>query len=109
MCEGGELLNRILSSYRGGRYAEENAKLIIVQILSVVAFFHLQGVVHRDLKPEIINFLFSSRNEYANMKLIDFDLSDFIRPDERLNDIVGNAYYVAPEVLHRSYSLRSIL
>lgn len=24
--------------------------------------------------------------------------------DQRLNDIVGSAYYVAPEVLHRSYS-----
>ncbi|XP_028063175.1 CDPK-related kinase 3 isoform X2 [Camellia sinensis] len=103
LCEGGELLDRILS--RGGRYTEEDAKLIIVQILSVVAFCHLQGVVHRDLKPE--NFLFSSRNEDANMKLIDFGLSDFIRPDERLNDIVGSAYYVAPEVLHRSYSLEA--
>ncbi|CAL5331879.1 unnamed protein product [Camellia sinensis] len=103
LCEGGELLDRILS--RGGRYTEDDAKLIIVQILSVVAFCHLQGVVHRDLKPE--NFLFSSRNEDANMKLIDFGLSDFIRPDERLNDIVGSAYYVAPEVLHRSYSLEA--
>lgn len=24
--------------------------------------------------------------------------------DQRLNDVVGSAYYVAPEVLHRSYS-----
>ncbi|KAG6725688.1 hypothetical protein I3843_02G035000 [Carya illinoinensis] len=101
LCEGGELLDRILS--RGGRYAEEDAKFIVVQILSVVAFCHLQGVVHRDLKPE--NFLFTSRSEDADMKLIDFGLSDFIRPDVRLNDIVGSAYYVAPEVLHRSYSL----
>lgn len=100
LCEGGELLDRILS--RGGRYTEEDAKSIVVQILSVVAFCHLQGVVHRDLKPE--NFLFTTRDENAPMKLIDFGLSDFIRPDERLNDIVGSAYYVAPEVLHRSYS-----
>ncbi|CAA2951642.1 CDPK-related kinase 3-like [Olea europaea var. sylvestris] len=103
LCDGGELLDRILS--KGGRYTEEEAKLIIVQILSVVSFCHLQGVVHRDLKPE--NFLFTSRREDADMKLIDFGLSDFIRPDERLNDIVGSAYYVAPEVLHRSYSLEA--
>ncbi|XP_071698154.1 CDPK-related kinase 3-like isoform X1 [Rutidosis leptorrhynchoides] len=103
LCEGGELLDRILS--RGGRYTEADAKMIIVQILSVVAFCHLQGVVHRDLKPE--NFLFMSKSEDADMKLIDFGLSDFIRPEERLNDIVGSAYYVAPEVLHRSYSLEA--
>lgn len=27
--------------------------------------------------------------------------------DQRLNDIVGSAYYVAPEVLHRSYSIEA--
>lgn len=43
----------ILICCRGGRYTEEDAKSIIVQILSVVAFCHLQGVVHRDLKPEV--------------------------------------------------------
>ncbi|KAK9914568.1 hypothetical protein M0R45_038340 [Rubus argutus] len=103
LCEGGELLDKILS--RGGRYTEEDAKIIVVQILSVVAYCHLQGVVHRDLKPE--NFLFTTKEEDAPMKVIDFGLSDFIRPDQRLNDIVGSAYYVAPEVLHRSYSLEA--
>ena len=38
---------------RGGRYTEEDAKVIVRQILSIVAFCHLQGVVHRDLKPEV--------------------------------------------------------
>ncbi|XP_023543084.1 CDPK-related kinase 1-like [Cucurbita pepo subsp. pepo] len=99
LCEGGELLDRMLS--RGGIYAEEDAKDVIVQILSAVAFCHLQGVVHRDLKPE--NFLFTTKEEDSPLKVIDFGLSDFVNPDEKLNDIVGSAYYVAPEVLHRSY------
>ncbi|CAH9111932.1 unnamed protein product [Cuscuta epithymum] len=103
LCEGGELLDRILS--RGGRYTEEDAKRVILQILNVVAFCHLQGVVHRDLKPE--NFLFTKRDEDAPLKVIDFGLSDFIKPDQRLNDIVGSAYYVAPEVLHRSYNVEA--
>lgn len=103
LCEGGELLDRLLS--RGGRYAEEDAKTIVLQILNVVAFCHLQGVVHRDLKPE--NFLFATRDEDTPLKIIDFGLSDFSRPDERLNDIVGSAYYVAPEVLHRSYGVEA--
>ncbi|KAH0862142.1 hypothetical protein HID58_079353 [Brassica napus] len=50
LCEGGELLDRILA--RGGKYSEDDAKPVIIQILNVVAFCHLQGVVHRDLKPE---------------------------------------------------------
>ncbi|CAN8284470.1 unnamed protein product [Cochlearia groenlandica] len=101
LCEGGELLDRILA--RGGKHPEADTKAIVVQILNVVSFCHLQGVVHRDLKPE--NFLFTTSREDSDLKLIDFGLSDFIKPDERLNDIVGSAYYVAPEVLHRSYSL----
>lgn len=103
LCEGGELLDRILS--RGGKYSEEDAKVVVVQILNIVAYCHLQGVVHRDLKPE--NFLFTTKEENAQLKAIDFGLSDFVRPDERLNDIVGSAYYVAPEVLHRSYSMEA--
>ncbi|XP_045815165.1 CDPK-related kinase 5-like isoform X2 [Trifolium pratense] len=100
LCEGGELLDRILS--RGGKYTEEDAKAILRQILNAAAFCHLQGVVHRDLKPE--NFLFASMDENSELKAIDFGLSDFVKLDERLNDIVGSAYYVAPEVLHRAYS-----
>ncbi|XP_022963277.1 CDPK-related kinase 5-like [Cucurbita moschata] len=99
LCEGGELLDRILS--RGGKFSEDDARSVLIQILNVAAFCHLQGVVHRDLKPE--NFLYASKDESSQLKAIDFGLSDFVKPDERLNDIVGSAYYVAPEVLRRSY------
>lgn len=48
------LLQYCLSCFcRGGRYNEGDAKIIVEQILNVVAFCHLQGVVHRDLKPEV--------------------------------------------------------
>ena len=53
-------------------------------------------------------YLPNTKDEHVPMKAIDFGLFDFIRPDERLNDIVGNAYYVAPEVFHRSYSMRAM-
>ncbi|ONM60069.1 CDPK-related kinase 1 [Zea mays] len=76
LCKGGELLDRILA--RGGKYSEEDAKVVMVQILGVVSFCHLQGVVHRDLKPE--NFLFSSKDENSPLKVIDFGLSDFVKP-----------------------------
>ncbi|XP_004144329.1 CDPK-related kinase 1 [Cucumis sativus] len=99
LCEGGELLDRML--LRGGIYSEEGAKMVLVQVLSAVAFCHLQGIVHRDLKPE--NFLFTTKEEDSTLKVIDFGLSDYVNPDEKLNDIVGSAYYVAPEVLQRSY------
>ena len=81
LCEGGELLDRILARYiyhlialldslyiiysyafsclRGGKYPEEDAKAIVVQILNVVSFCHLQGVVHRDLKPEVLSSLYT--------------------------------------------------
>ncbi|XP_048632466.1 CDPK-related kinase 2-like [Brassica napus] len=42
LCDGGELLDRILA--RGGKYSEDDAKEVLIQILNVVAFCHLQGV-----------------------------------------------------------------
>ena len=50
----------------------------------------------RDLKPE--NFLLSSKAEDAQLKGCDFGLSVFYQPGEVFQDIVGSAYYVAPEV-----------
>ncbi|KAF2552515.1 hypothetical protein F2Q68_00035851 [Brassica cretica] len=39
--------------FQGGKYTMEDAKTVMIQILNVVAFCHLQGVVHRELKHEI--------------------------------------------------------
>ncbi|PPD74984.1 hypothetical protein GOBAR_DD28087 [Gossypium barbadense] len=98
LCEGGELLDRILAK-KDSRYSEKDAAVVVRQMLKVAAECHLHGLVHRDMKPE--NFLFKSTREDSLLKATDFGLSDFIRPGKRFHDIVGSAYYVAPEVLKR--------
>ncbi|NP_001312410.1 calcium-dependent protein kinase 28-like [Nicotiana tabacum] len=98
LCEGGELLDRILAK-KDSRYAEKDAAIVVRQMLKEAAQCHLHGLVHRDMKPE--NFLFKSSKEDSPLKATDFGLSDFIRPGKKFQDIVGSAYYVAPEVLKR--------
>lgn len=98
LCAGGELFDRIIAK---GHYSERAAASICRAIVKVVHNCHFMGVMHRDLKPE--NFLLSSKDESALLKATDFGLSVFIEDGKTYRDIVGSAYYVAPEVLKRKY------
>eukprot|EP00891_Asterochloris_glomerata_P005079 jgi/Astpho2/5079/Aster-08016 len=99
LCSGGELFDRIVAKghYRQGSYPQ-----MVRTMLKVVAHCHSLGVIHRDLKPE--NFLLATKASDAELKATDFGLSVFYRPGQEFKDIVGSAYYVAPEVLRRRYS-----
>ncbi|KAJ9518557.1 hypothetical protein QJQ45_018540 [Haematococcus lacustris] len=99
VCTGGELFDSIV---KRGHYTERDAAALIRTIVGVVAHCHHMGVVHRDLKPE--NFLLSDKTSTAQLKATDFGLSSFFQEGQIFTDIVGSAYYVAPEVLRRSYS-----
>ncbi|PKA60140.1 Calcium-dependent protein kinase 33 [Apostasia shenzhenica] len=98
LCSGGELFDRIIAR---GTYSERKAAKICRDIVHVVHACHFMGVMHRDLKPE--NFLFVSKEEDSDLKAIDFGLSVFIEEGKTYRDIVGSAYYVAPEVLRKNY------
>ncbi|CAN1743653.1 Calcium-dependent protein kinase 1 [Linum perenne] len=98
LCAGGELFDRIIAR---GHYSERAAAALCRQIVTVVHNCHSMGVMHRDLKPE--NFLFLSTAEDSPLKATDFGLSVFFKPGEVFKDLVGSAYYVAPEVLRRNY------
>mmetsp|Transcript_21427 Transcript_21427/g.55882 ORF Transcript_21427/g.55882 Transcript_21427/m.55882 type:complete len:529 (-) Transcript_21427:189-1775(-) len=99
LCAGGELFDRIVAR---GHYSEKDAATLIRTMVKVVAHCHQLGVIHRDLKPE--NFLLADTKEDATLKATDFGLSVFFKGDDVYRDIVGSAYYVAPEVLRRHYS-----
>ena len=64
-------------------------------MVTVVEHMHQLGVMHRDIKPE--NFLLTTEDDSAIVKLADFGLSTYYKPAQRFNQIVGSAYYVAPE------------
>lgn len=98
LCTGGELFDRIIAK---GNYSEKEAAALCRQIVTVVHVCHFMGVMHRDLKPE--NFLLAGPHDDAPIKATDFGLSVFIEPDKQYKEVVGSAYYVAPEVLKRSY------
>ncbi|XP_073302773.1 calcium-dependent protein kinase 15-like isoform X2 [Primulina huaijiensis] len=98
LCGGGELFDRIIAK---GHYSERAAAGLCRQIVTVVHACHSMGVMHRDLKPE--NFLFLSTLEDSPLKATDFGLSVFFKQGEVFKDLVGSAYYVAPEVLRRNY------
>ncbi|XP_043810127.1 calcium-dependent protein kinase 17 [Manihot esculenta] len=98
LCAGGELFDRIIAK---GHYTERAAASLLRTIVQIIHTCHSMGVIHRDLKPE--NFLLLNKNEDAPLKATDFGLSVFYKPGEVFKDIVGSAYYIAPEVLKRKY------
>uniref|UniRef100_A0A7S3R7M0 Calcium-dependent protein kinase n=2 Tax=Dunaliella tertiolecta TaxID=3047 RepID=A0A7S3R7M0_DUNTE len=99
LAQGGELFDRIVERMR---YSEKDAAAAFRAMVDVILHCHLMGVMHRDLKPE--NFLLADKSPNAQVICADFGLSTFFKEGEVLDDLVGSAYYVAPEVIQRRYS-----
>lgn len=115
ICRGGELFDRIIEAEF---FSEKVASRIFKQILQSLNYCHSQGIAHRDLKPE--NFLFESKAEDADLKIIDFGLSKIIRNPQflesvggqknvkeldRMNTRAGTPNYISPEVLAGNYGV----
>ncbi|CAD8195458.1 unnamed protein product [Paramecium octaurelia] len=110
LVEGNTLRNLIKQNS-----LDENEKLIIVQVqflmsqqlLSLVNYFHQEGFIYRDFKPQNVVFF---QNNIGKLKLIDFGLTISIN-DEVCNkdQLCGTPGYMAPEVFERShnYNLKS--
>jgi len=101
MCTGGTLWDAI-ASMGSECYTHEDLRRIVRDILRVVALCHSQGVLIRDIKPD--NFLFAtSDHRHAPLKAIDFGVSVFCEPGERVDMKAGTPMYISPEVLRCDY------
>jgi len=91
-CPKGELFNHIVEQQH---FNEENSAYYYYQLVSGVDYIHSKNVCHRDLKPE--NLLL---NEFNELKIIDFGLSNFYFGKEKLlRTPCGSPCYASPEMI----------
>ena len=95
---GGELFDHIVQA---GTFNESSARAVILQVLYFVNYLHRHNIVHRDIKPE--NIMLSQPGSIKELKVIDFGTAKRLAPGTQLKEIVGTAYYMAPEIFSRSY------
>lgn len=73
----------------------EDIRLYTYKILEALDFCHSHGIMHRDVKP--LNVVINHENR--DLRLIDFGLADFYKPDQEYNVRVASRYYKGPELL----------
>ena len=94
-CEGGTFFKFLQK--RNFILKEEMAVNIIHKICMAIYYFHSYGITHRDLKPE--NILMTSKEDDAELKILDFGLGKIIGPNEKCSEPYGTIIYCAPEII----------
>ncbi|TNV86239.1 hypothetical protein FGO68_gene12623 [Halteria grandinella] len=99
--EGGGSIGDLID--QGLYIQEDNARLIIEQLLLAVDFMSLKGISHRDLNPSTL-LIHHSQNDLFNIQIGDFTKALFIqdaeaRPFSIKDSFNGRVGYIAPEIL----------
>ena len=98
-CGGGELFDKIVKS----NLTEIQCAYIMYQIISAVNYCHKMKIIHRDLKPENI-LIKKDEDGFYRVKICDFGTSKAFKIGDIQKQIVGSAYYIAPEVIQKKYN-----
>ena len=96
LCTGGELFEELS---KRGKFNEEEAALIINQVLEAVSYCHANNIVHRDIKPE--NILIEGKSK--NIKIVEFGASQKFDAEHKMSSAYGTLHFIAPEVLMIEY------
>ena len=109
-CESGDLFTKLNSkNLTNGYFNEKITCNIMRQLLSALSFLNSKGIIHGDLKLEnmlIYNEDYNKTSGGLNLeiKLIDFGCSKIFTKERNHNELIGTAYYMAPEVVKGDYN-----
>lgn len=104
LVRGGDLGGKLL---KYGAFDQDVCQQVTIKLLQAVHHLHVRGIVHRDIKPENILVQDTEDPRCSEVLLIDFGLSRFATPKERMDVPVGTISYLAPEVVNQAgYSFK---
>ena len=74
---------------------DQDIRLYIFKLLHALDYAHSHGIMHRDVKP--LNIVIDHQSK--KLRLIDWGLADFYKPEQEYNVRVASRYYKGPELL----------
>ena len=101
LAMGGDLFDKIVEKVV---FTEEEARVVVKQILRALVYLHARNIAHRDLKPE--NILYMTKDEDSSLKLCDFGFAkQATSKEEILGTPCGTINYAAPEIVDCEYNI----
>jgi len=105
-CTGDSLFERISENSSSKKViSEKTIALLFKQIVDALNHCHIQGIYHKDLKPE--NIIFVNKDEKSPLKIIDFGLGmNSSKGNSVMIKKIHSPHYAAPEVLEGEYDCK---
>lgn len=74
---------------------DKEIRVYLYKLLTALDYCHSHGIMHRDVKP--LNIVINPKSQ--ELRLIDWGLADFYKPNKEYNVRVASRYYKGPELL----------
>lgn len=96
LLEGGDLVSYIKTQQY---LSYQDIYTIIRTLLKGLLFLQMNGILHRDIKPDNILLQRKGDIDYTQLKIVDFGLSTRTQVDYYIVNRCGTPGYIAPEIL----------